>query len=70
MNKTLIMLAFAGVLPVLSAAAHAERGGNGADIREARQMAAQAAVSASPDVAQSAPAAAAPESMRRPISEK
>ncbi|MBV8679438.1 MAG: hypothetical protein JO338_03220 [Aquitalea sp.] len=73
MRKPLVLL---GVAVILSTAAQlvpaADRGGNGADVREARQLAAagQQADSLSPMASERiAPDAAAP-SMRRPASEK
>ncbi|NWK77855.1 hypothetical protein [Aquitalea sp. LB_tupeE] len=71
-NKSLIcitVIASALLLPALARAD--ERGGNGADIREARQQAqAQASLAMPPATAMGEPAANPPYSMRRPTDEK
>ncbi|BBF87448.1 hypothetical protein DLM_3869 [Aquitalea magnusonii] len=73
-NKPLIFMLVAVSTLLLSPLASAtEHGGNGADIREARQMAqaqsGQAAMAA-PGGASASQSAAMPDSMRRPSGEK
>ncbi|WP_137008924.1 hypothetical protein [Aquitalea aquatilis] len=70
MKNPLILLLFAvATLGVASAAQAAERGGNGADIREARQLAAQSTPAATPATGYTVPDGAST-SMRRPTGEK
>lgn len=70
MKKSLILNIFAIATLGLGATAQAaERGGNGADIREARQLAAQSTQVATPAAGYTAPDGAST-SMRRPSGEK
>lgn len=70
MKKSLILNIFAIAALSLGATAQAaERGGNGADIREARQLAAQSTQVATPAAGYTVPDGAST-SMRRPCGEK
>lgn len=70
MKKSLILNLFAIFFLGMGAAVQAaERGGNGADIREARQLAAQGTQVAAPTAGYTAPDGAST-SMRRPTGEK
>ena len=70
MKKSLILMLFAMCsLGMGSAVQAAERGGNGADIREARQLAAETTSVATPAAGYTVPDGAST-SMRRPTGEK
>lgn len=70
MKKSLILMLFAICLPGLAAVVQAaERGGNGADVREARQLAAQSTQQATPLAGYTVPDGASTP-MRRPAGEK
>ncbi len=70
MKKSLILMLFAMCsLGLATAVQAAERGGNGADVREARQMAAQSTQQAMPAAGYTAPDGTST-SMRRPGGEK